>query len=95
MNEFSDVIAAARAARGWSQDKLAEVSGVTQSTIDRIEKGGGSKHTITVMRALDIPVPQAPGAAPGVQALPNIFQQEGSDARLRERRGLASHSARS
>src|SRR3954463_2627816 len=38
-NNFAEMIRAARERRGWSQEALAEAAGVSQSTIDKIERG--------------------------------------------------------
>src|SRR5256885_1724353 len=38
-NNSAEMIRAARERRGWSQEALAEAAGVSQSTIDKIERG--------------------------------------------------------
>lgn len=48
-------VKAARALLGWSQTKLAEVSGVSEPTIKRLEAGdgelGGRASTVDAIRA--------------------------------------------
>jgi len=41
-----------RDALGWSQDYLAEVSGVTQKTISRLERGRSSSIDLDVLERL-------------------------------------------
>lgn len=41
-----------REALGWSQDYLADVSGVTQKTISRIERGVGKSIDFDVLERL-------------------------------------------
>ncbi|MBS7696249.1 MULTISPECIES: LexA family transcriptional regulator [unclassified Chelatococcus] len=57
-NEFGEAVRAAREAKGWSQDKLAEAVGTTQSSIDRIERGLVARSRIApeVAMALGIPL---------------------------------------
>lgn len=72
----------ARAARGWTQDDLAEACGVTRWTVMRWEKGGqkGEPENLrAVAEALDIPPVvafQAIGWLPAdEEATPSTLQQ--------------------
>jgi transcriptional regulator with XRE-family HTH domain len=48
-----------RAARGWSQDALADAIGVTRNWVGMIERGEGNvalTHLMRVARALEVPL---------------------------------------
>ena len=79
--DYAPLIIAARTSRGWSQAKLAEVAGTTQSTVDRIEKGGSSKHLIKVARAAGVPIgidPKPELPAEGFRPAPQFFNRGNS-----------------
>lgn len=75
MSEFGDQVRIEREKRGWSQDKLAEAVGTTQSTVDRIEKGvtKRSRHVIEIAAELRLPLP-------GTSETPPPRQVEFTDA---------------
>jgi transcriptional regulator with XRE-family HTH domain len=56
--ELGERIKADRKARGWSQTKLAEESGVSRARIEALENGRiaeiGFKHLMRVMNSLDL-----------------------------------------
>lgn len=56
MSSYRDRLRSARKLRGLTQDKLAEVSGVPQGSISKIERGGQKTTAYTVMlcQALNI-----------------------------------------
>jgi transcriptional regulator with XRE-family HTH domain len=49
---FGRQLAALRRRRGWRQDDLAAVVGVSRGLISRIERGGGDRLTIRVLEAI-------------------------------------------
>lgn len=57
------MVASAREALGWSQERLAKEVGTTQSTIDRIEAGQTqrSRYIIEIAARLNLPIPGLPG----------------------------------
>jgi len=51
--ELGEKIRAERESRGWSQERLAQESGTTQSTIDRLERGT-TKFSRKLYRVLEV-----------------------------------------
>ena len=52
-------LAMIRKSKGWTQEQLAEIAGVTQPTINRIEKGGDGVTLRTlkqIAKAVDVPL---------------------------------------
>ncbi|WP_131194050.1 helix-turn-helix domain-containing protein [Lichenihabitans psoromatis] len=70
-------VADARTARSWSQDRLALEAKTSQSTIDRVEKGGSVKleTRLKILRALDLDAPAPANDPSSVQyrAPPRFF----------------------
>ncbi len=73
-NVTGEQIRAARAALGWSMQSLAEVSGVSFSTIRRVESPNGTQSTtqanmralISALEAAGIEFFEADDGAPGI-----------------------------
>ncbi|MGH2560876.1 MAG: helix-turn-helix domain-containing protein [Thermomicrobiales bacterium] len=53
MREFGRLLAELRAARGWSQAKLAKTAGLDQSFVSRLEAGSRAPERETVLSLLD------------------------------------------
>ncbi|MGH2531895.1 MAG: helix-turn-helix domain-containing protein [Thermomicrobiales bacterium] len=53
MSEFGRILAELRAARGWSQARLAGEASVDQSYVSRLEKGERAPERDTVLKLLD------------------------------------------
>jgi transcriptional regulator with XRE-family HTH domain len=53
MSDFGRLLVELRAARGWSQGRLATAAGVDQSFISRLEKGERAPERETVLKLLD------------------------------------------
>lgn len=77
MGTFAEDVRAARVAKGWSQEKLAELAGTTQSTIERVENGGSqrSRFIVDIARALGLPLPGSASLG-GVVRPPPAFMNE-------------------
>lgn len=56
MKTIGEKVRAARLERNWSQERLAEAAGTSQTTVDNIERGATrrSRYLIDVLRVLDI-----------------------------------------
>lgn len=50
MRKFGQCVRAARDARGWSQEKLAEHVGVDRTTVGKIEQGKGNPTLLKINR---------------------------------------------
>ena len=51
--EFGELLVRLRAARGWSQGKLAQQAGIDASTVSRLESGARAPERETVSRLAD------------------------------------------
>jgi transcriptional regulator with XRE-family HTH domain len=58
MTTIGDNIKTLRTSQGWSQERLARASGVSQTTIDKIEKGHTlrSRYLMDIAVALGVPI---------------------------------------
>lgn len=77
-------IARFRNARGWSQERLAEIAGISRVTIARLETGArqdGTPETLrAVARALEVPLSAVMGEEVGVQKIDDLLKQFRSSA---------------
>ena len=58
MTQIGDNLKSLRTNKGWSQERLAEAAGVSQTTIDKIEKGLTirSRYLGDIADALEVPL---------------------------------------
>lgn len=79
MTDYGTQIREARLAKGWSQEALGRASGVKQSTVDRIEKGGQSKFLVAVAQAVGVNIGgevAQPPPVEGSRPLPKFFSRD-------------------
>lgn len=67
VSTFAERVRALREMRGWSQAQLGEAAGISQVSIAKIEKGGATKHTGKIARALGVTAEELEGVKPTIQ----------------------------
>ena len=95
MNETR--VADLRRERGWTQDRLAEASGITVRTVQRLEAGNdASLETLSlVARAFDVPVRELFTTAPADEYGETVVALDARAEEQQERRDAVTDGVRS
>lgn len=95
MNETR--VAELRRERGWTQDRLAEASGITVRTVQRLEAGNdASLETLSlVARAFDVPVRELFTTAPADEYGETVVALDARAEEQQERRDAVTDGVRS